>query len=115
MTNKCACQNYGEFSGEVAIRFPGSKGLRKPTVLTFPKLRILSDGAEGPLAGNCVDLSQNPHPLAKGARRAGHPLFPFLMFGGGGEQAKGAYSVGGADVDFAVGDQGSDVLVAHTE
>ena len=78
MTNKCACQNYGEFSGEVAIRFPGSKGLRKPTVLTFPKLRILSDGAEGPLAGNCVDLSQNPHPLAKGARRAGHPLFSLL-------------------------------------
>ena len=38
--NKCACENYREFNGEVAIHFPGIKGLQKPIVLTFPKLRV---------------------------------------------------------------------------
>jgi hypothetical protein len=38
--NKCACENYREFNGEVAIHFPGIEGLKKPIVFTFPKLRI---------------------------------------------------------------------------
>ena len=38
--NSCACGNYREFNGEVAIHFPGIEGLRKPIVWTFPKLRV---------------------------------------------------------------------------
>lgn len=37
---KCVCENYQEFSSEVAIHFPGIDGLQKPLVLTYPKLLI---------------------------------------------------------------------------
>ena len=38
--NKCACENRREFNGEVAIHFPGIKGLQKPIVWVFPKVRV---------------------------------------------------------------------------
>jgi hypothetical protein len=38
--NKCACENYREFNGEVAIHFPGIKGLDKPIVWVFPQLAV---------------------------------------------------------------------------
>ena len=37
---KCVCENYQEFVGEVAIHFPGIKGLQRPIVYTFPKVRV---------------------------------------------------------------------------
>ena len=36
----CVFENCQEFTGEVAIHFPGIKGLRRPIVYTFPKLRV---------------------------------------------------------------------------
>jgi hypothetical protein len=41
--NKCASENHSEFNGEVAIHFPGIKGLQKPIVWTFPKLCVCLD------------------------------------------------------------------------
>jgi hypothetical protein len=41
--NKCACENYREFNGELAIHFPGIKGLQKPIVWVFPKVRVCMD------------------------------------------------------------------------
>jgi len=37
---RCASDNQSTFNGEVAIHFPGLKGLDKPIVWTFPKLAI---------------------------------------------------------------------------
>ena len=37
---KCACENHQEFDSEVAIHFPGIKGLKKPILWVFPKLRV---------------------------------------------------------------------------
>jgi hypothetical protein len=36
----CQSQNQHNFTSEVAIHFPGLKGLDKPIVWTFPKLAI---------------------------------------------------------------------------
>ena len=36
----CQSQNHRSFTSEVAIHFPGLKGLDKPIVWTFPKLAI---------------------------------------------------------------------------
>jgi hypothetical protein len=36
----CQSENERQFSGEVAIHFPGLKGLNKPIVWVFPKLAI---------------------------------------------------------------------------
>jgi hypothetical protein len=41
--DKCACENHREFNGEVAIHFPGIKGLQKPVVWLFPKVRVCLD------------------------------------------------------------------------
>ena len=41
--DKCACENQREFNGEVAIHFPGIKGLQKPIVMIFPKVRVCMD------------------------------------------------------------------------
>jgi hypothetical protein len=41
--DKCACENQREFNGEVAIHFPGKKGLQKPIVWVFPKVRVSVD------------------------------------------------------------------------
>ena len=40
---KCACENQREFNGELAIHFPGIKGLQKPIVWVFPKVRVCLD------------------------------------------------------------------------
>jgi hypothetical protein len=37
---KCSSENQSSFNGEVAIHFPGRKGLNKPIVWTFPKLAV---------------------------------------------------------------------------
>jgi len=36
----CQSQNQREFNGEIAIHFPGLKGLDKPIVLVYPKLLV---------------------------------------------------------------------------
>ncbi len=36
----CQSENQSMFSGEIAIHFPGLKGLDKPIVWVFPKLVI---------------------------------------------------------------------------
>jgi hypothetical protein len=36
----CQSQSQREFNGEIAIHFPGLKGLDKPIVWTFPKLAV---------------------------------------------------------------------------
>lgn len=36
----CHFENQSEFNGEVAIHFPGLKGLDKPIVWVFPKLLV---------------------------------------------------------------------------
>jgi len=36
----CGSENQQEFGGEVAIHFPGLKGLDKPIVWVFPKLLV---------------------------------------------------------------------------
>ena len=41
--DKCACENHRESNGEVAIHFPGIKGLQKPIVWVFPKVRVCMD------------------------------------------------------------------------
>ena len=41
--DKRACENQREFNGEVAIHFPGIKGLQKPIVMIFPKVRVCMD------------------------------------------------------------------------
>jgi len=43
LRDKCACENYREFSSEVAIHFPGIEGLQKPIVMIFPKIRVCMD------------------------------------------------------------------------
>jgi hypothetical protein len=37
---QCACDNQSSFTGEVAVHFPGLKGLDKPIVWVFPKLLV---------------------------------------------------------------------------
>jgi hypothetical protein len=37
---RCASENQSTFNGEVAIHFPGLKGLDKPIVWAFPKLAV---------------------------------------------------------------------------
>ena len=37
---RCASDNQNAFSGEVAIHFPGLKGLDKPIVWVFPQLAV---------------------------------------------------------------------------
>jgi hypothetical protein len=41
--DKCACENQRDFNAEVAIHFPGIKGLQKPIVMIFPKVRVCMD------------------------------------------------------------------------
>jgi hypothetical protein len=36
----CQSQNHRNFTSEVAIHFPGLKGLDKPIVWVFPKLEV---------------------------------------------------------------------------
>jgi hypothetical protein len=36
----CQSQNQREFNGEIAIHFPGLKGLDKPIVWVFPQLAV---------------------------------------------------------------------------
>ena len=36
----CQSENQRDFNGEVAIHFPGLKGLDKPIVWVFPKLLV---------------------------------------------------------------------------
>ncbi len=40
---KCSAENQSTFNGEVAIHFPGLKGLDKPIVWVFPKLAVCLD------------------------------------------------------------------------
>ena len=37
---QCHAEKTGTFSGEVAIRFPGLNGLKKPILLVFPDLVV---------------------------------------------------------------------------
>ena len=39
----CKSEHQGNFNGEIAIHFPGRKGLDKPLVWVFPKLVICLD------------------------------------------------------------------------
>jgi hypothetical protein len=39
----CHSKNQREFDGELAIHFPGLKGLDKPIVWVFPKLLVCLD------------------------------------------------------------------------
>ena len=39
----CQSQNQRNFNGEIAIHFPGLKGLDKPIVWVFPKLLVCLD------------------------------------------------------------------------
>jgi hypothetical protein len=41
--NKCSSENQSTFNSEVAVHFPGLKGLDKPIVWVFPKLAICLD------------------------------------------------------------------------
>ena len=36
----CHSSRHSSFTAEVAIHFPGLRGLNKPVVLTFPKLEV---------------------------------------------------------------------------
>jgi hypothetical protein len=36
----CSSENVREFRGEIAIHFPGLKGLDQPTVWVFPRLLV---------------------------------------------------------------------------
>ena len=40
LCSRCAFDNHDTFNGEIAIHFPGLKGLDKPIVWTFPKLAV---------------------------------------------------------------------------
>ena len=37
---RCASDNHKAFNGEIAIHFPGRKGLDKPIVWVFPQLGV---------------------------------------------------------------------------
>lgn len=37
---KCSSENQNTFNGEIAIHFPGLKGLDKPIVWVFPKVAV---------------------------------------------------------------------------
>jgi hypothetical protein len=39
----CKSENQSNFNGEIAIHFPGLKGLDKPIVWVFPKLVVCLD------------------------------------------------------------------------
>jgi len=39
----CQSENQRNFNGEIAIHFPGLKGLDKPVVFVFPKLLLCLD------------------------------------------------------------------------
>jgi len=40
LCRRCALDNHDTFNGEIAIHFPGLKGLDKPIVWAFPKLAV---------------------------------------------------------------------------
>jgi hypothetical protein len=37
---RCDSESQGSFNGEIAVHFPGLKGLDKPIVWMFPKLAV---------------------------------------------------------------------------
>jgi hypothetical protein len=39
----CHSESQSSFSGEIALHFPGLKGLNKPIVWVFPKLLVCLD------------------------------------------------------------------------
>ena len=39
----CHSENQSSFNGEIALHFPGLKGLNKPIVWVFPKLLVCLD------------------------------------------------------------------------
>jgi len=39
----CGSANVGEFTGEIAIHFPGLKNIDKPAVWVFPKIAVCLD------------------------------------------------------------------------
>jgi hypothetical protein len=39
----CQSKRQSNFNGEIAIHFPGRKGLDKPIVLVFPRLLVCLD------------------------------------------------------------------------
>jgi hypothetical protein len=39
----CQSEHQSNFNGEIAIHFPGLKGLEKPVVFVFPKLLLCLD------------------------------------------------------------------------
>ena len=41
--SRCSSAEVKVFNGEIAIHFPGIKGLDKPIVWVFPKLRVCLD------------------------------------------------------------------------
>jgi hypothetical protein len=43
----CQSQNQREFNSEIAIHFPGLKGLDKPIVWVYPKLALCLDASRG--------------------------------------------------------------------
>jgi hypothetical protein len=43
MCKSCGRSNQSEFSSELAIHFPGLKGLEMPIVWVFPKLKVCLD------------------------------------------------------------------------
>lgn len=40
---RCYSHNQSDFGGEVAMHFPGLKGLDKPIVWVFPELKVCLD------------------------------------------------------------------------
>jgi hypothetical protein len=42
---RCYSHNQSDFGGEVAMHFPGLKGLDKPIVWVFPELKVCLDCA----------------------------------------------------------------------
>jgi hypothetical protein len=68
----CGSGNGSEFPGELAIHFPGRKGLDRPHVLMFPELVVCLDCGFAEFTIPKVELS----PLKSGADVLAQPKQP---------------------------------------
>lgn len=61
---QCSSDNRSSFTSEVAIHFPGLKGLEKPIVWVFPKLAVCLDCAFAEFTVPVRELSALVHGTA---------------------------------------------------
>lgn len=56
--SSCGSEKLGQYTGEIAIHFPGRDGLDKPLILIFPRVLVCLDCGIGEFAVPDAELRQ---------------------------------------------------------